>query len=78
MAPLLVLLQAHLCGERRLAVGTAVTQLLSYGGLVGTETSVEGVKRELPPGTQKKTVGGCFPLCPPITSAQNNRLPRKK
>lgn len=50
MAPLLVLLQAHLCGERRLAVGTAVTQLLSYGGLLGTETSGEGVK--LPPSAK--------------------------
>lgn len=64
MAPLLVLLQAHLCGERRLAVGTAVTQLLSYGGLVGTETSVEGVKRELPLSARntKKDSGRLFPI----------------
>lgn len=33
VVPQLVLLQAHLCGKHGLAVGTAVTQLLSYGGL---------------------------------------------
>lgn len=38
VVPQLVLLQAHLCGEHGLAVGAAVTQLLSYGGLMQTQT----------------------------------------
>lgn len=38
VVPQLVLLQAHFCGKHCLAVGTAVTQLLGYGGLIQTET----------------------------------------
>lgn len=38
VVPQLVLLQAHLCGKHCLTVGTAVTQLLSYGGLTQTQT----------------------------------------
>lgn len=41
-----------------------MTQLLSYGGLVGTETSVEGVKRELPLSAKntKKDSGRLLPI----------------
>lgn len=63
MVPLLVLLQAHLCGEHRLTVGAAVTQLLSYGGLVETQTSRElSVETELPPCTQLNDGGQVFPF----------------
>lgn len=41
--PELVLLQAHLCGKRCLTVGTAMTQLLGYGGLIQTQTRGEGI-----------------------------------
>lgn len=38
VVPQLVLLQANLCGKHCLTVGTAMTQLLGYGGLVQTQT----------------------------------------
>lgn len=38
VVPQLVLLQAHFCGEHCLTVGTAMTQLLGYGGLIQTQT----------------------------------------
>lgn len=37
VVPQLVLLQAHLGGKHRLTVGTAMTQLLGYGGLIRHE-----------------------------------------
>lgn len=43
VVPELVLLQAHLCGKHCLAVGAAVTQLFSYGGLKQTQTWGEGI-----------------------------------
>lgn len=43
VVPQLVLLQAHLRGKHRLAVGTAMTQLLGYGGLTQTETRGEAI-----------------------------------
>ncbi len=48
VVPQLVLLQAHFCGKHRLTVGTAMTQLLSYGGLIQTQTRGEGIQSELP------------------------------
>lgn len=52
VVPQLVLLQAHLCGKHCLTVGTAMTQLLSYGGLIQTQTWREGTQSELPPNVK--------------------------
>ena len=38
VVPELVLLQTHLCGKCCLTVGTAMTQLLGYSGLIQTQT----------------------------------------
>lgn len=48
VVPQLVLLQAHLCGKRCLTVGTTVTQLLGYSGLIQREAWGEGIKSQLP------------------------------
>lgn len=57
VVPQLVLLQAPLCGEHCLAVGAAVTQLLSYGGLMQTQTWGEGIWIELALHTKRNDSG---------------------